>query len=435
VAPIRVAELFAGVGGFRIGLEEANRELGEERFKVVWSNQWEPGTKVQHASDAYVRAFGSEGHSNEDIAAVAVQSIPEVELLVGGFPCQDYSVAATLQRSGGLAGKKGVLWWEIHRILRDKQPRPKYILLENVDRLLKSPVKQRGRDFAVMLASLADLGYAVEWRVINAADYGMPQRRRRVFILGYLEGTALQRSMSDAVVPMDWLTEDGILARAFPVNAVDRLLAPEFAINGDLVEVSNNFNATALQSPFSAAGWMRNRNVVTTRLTPRYKGPVKTLSDVLEPEDAVPEEFFIGENLEDWKYLKGPKVLDRESKTTGHKYKYSEGGIAFPDHLDRPSRTVITGEGGRSPSRFKHVIETPSGRLRRLLPVELERLNMFPDHHTAGLPDTRRAFLMGNALVTGIVHRVATHLALEEVRLGAASERPASDSVLVASTD
>src|SRR5690606_22685049 len=215
--PIRVAELFAGVGGFRIGLEASNRELGFEAYRVVWSNQWEPATKVQHASDIYVRAFGPEGHSNEDIAKVPTEAVPEVDMVVGGFPCQDYSVATTLQKAGGLAGKKGVLWWEIHRILRDKVPPPKYLLLENVDRLLKSPSGQRGRDFAVMLASLADLGYAVEWRVINAADYGMPQRRRRVFILGYLEGTSVHARVAfeDAT---SWVVGSGVLAKAFPVE-------------------------------------------------------------------------------------------------------------------------------------------------------------------------------------------------------------------------
>lgn len=402
---IRVAELFAGVGGFRVGLERANREIGEERFQVVWSNQWEPSTKVQHASDVYVRAFGPEGHSNEDIASVPADAIPDVDLLVGGFPCQDYSVATTLQRSGGLAGKKGVLWWEIHRILRDKVPRPKYLLLENVDRLLKSPVQQRGRDFAVMLASLADLGYAVEWRVINAADYGMPQRRRRVFILGYLDGTALQSQLAAAVSPMAWLESDGVFGTAFPAASVGGVFAPSFSISGDLVEITGSFNADGRVSPFAEAGMMLGRAVHTTRVAPKYSGEVTTLGDVLVPEESVPEQFFLNGEFDSWEYLKGPKSLARMNQTTGHTYNYSEGGIAFPDPLDRPSRTIITGEGGVAPSRFKHVVKTDSGRLRRLVPVELERLNMFPDDHTSGVPESRRAFLMGNALVTGIVER------------------------------
>ena len=84
--------------------------------------------------------------------------------------------------------------------------------------------------------------------------------------------------------------------------------------------------------------------------------------------------------------------------------------MAFPDNPDMPSRTIITGEGGASPSRFKHVVKTAGGRYRRLTPIELERLNMFPDNHTAGASDMRRAFLMGNALVTGIVERIGVEL-------------------------
>ena len=105
-----------------------------------------------------------EEHSDKDIFNVPTSDIPDHDLLVGGFPCQDYSVATTLKNSKGLIGKKGVLWWAIHRILEEKgSKRPKYLFLENVDRLLKSPASQRGRDFAVMLKSLNDLGYAVEW--------------------------------------------------------------------------------------------------------------------------------------------------------------------------------------------------------------------------------------------------------------------------------
>ena len=172
---LKVCELFAGVGGFRLGLENTGH------YRVVWSNQWEPSTKMQHASLVYEARFGIENHSNVNIETVETKNIPDHDILVGGFPCQDYSVATSLKNSKGLIGKKGVLWWSIHRILTEKKNKPKYLFLENVDRLLKSPSTQRGRDFAIMLRSLSDLGYAVEWRVINAAEYGMPQRRRRVF--------------------------------------------------------------------------------------------------------------------------------------------------------------------------------------------------------------------------------------------------------------
>ena len=130
------------------------------------------------------------------------------------------------------------------------------------------------------------------------------------------------------------------------------------------------------------------------------------MGQIILPEQEVPEEFFITDtDLPRWQYLKGSKSEVRKS-AEGYEYKYSEGGMAFPDGLDKPSRTIITGEGGAGPSRFKHVIQTESGRYRRLTPIELERLNMFPDRHTEGASDMRRAFLMGNALVTGIVEKI-----------------------------
>ncbi len=388
---IRVVELFAGVGGFRVGLERAS-----DRFKTVWSNQWEPETKRQDASIIYAQRWGLEGHSNNDINTVPTEDIPQCDLLVGGFPCQDYSVATTLNRSGGIEGKKGVLWWQIYRILNEMEHKPQWLFFENVDRLLKSPATQRGRDFAIILASLSDLGYDVEWRVINAAEYGMPQRRRRTYIVGYRQPHPLTA---------DWVLTSGVFAQAFPV--ISDQTPRQFTIEGTLDRVSQDFNRIGPVHAFENAGYMSGRRVITVATQPVYNGPCLTLGDIVIDESEVPEEFFIPDDqLQKWQYLKGSKTLMRKN-AQGYEYRYSEGGMAFPDPLDRPSRTIITGEGGQGPSRFKHVVLTPSGRYRRLTPLELERLNMFPDHHTEGASDLRRAFLMGNALVTGVVEKVA----------------------------
>lgn len=400
---IKVVELFAGVGGFRIGLERAS-----EHFKTIWSNQWEPSTKRQDASIIYCRHFGVDGHSNEDIATIPTEEIPDCDLLCGGFPCQDYSVATTLQRSGGIEGKKGVLWWQIYRILKEKgDKRPDYLMLENVDRLLNSPAKQRGRDFAIILSSLSSLGYIVEWRVINAADYGMPQRRRRTYMVAYRQGTSLASQYEKLDNKYDWILRDGIMPQAFNCHEKDGK-TKFFDISDDIAEVSDNFNKGQKESPFKNSGVMADGKAYTLDTLPEYGGPYLTLGDVLVEERAVPGEFFISEDdLPKWEYQKGSKSLRRINKATGFEYNYSEGAMAFPDHLDRASRTIITGEGGAAPSRFKHIIKTESGRYRRLVPVELERLNMFPDNHTHGASDLRRAFLMGNALVTGVVENIA----------------------------
>lgn len=404
IGNIRVVELFAGVGGFRIGLEGASNV-----FKTIWSNQWEPSTVRQDASLVYVARFGQEGHSNKDINTVSTDDIPDHDLLVGGFPCQDYSVASTLSRSGGIEGKKGVLWWQIYRILKEKgDKRPEYIFFENVDRLLGSPAKQRGRDFAIILASLADLGYTVEWRVINAADYGMPQRRRRTYIVGFLDKSTISQQLDDIKT---WTLYDGILAKAFPFTMKDNTIS-SFEIKGDIKNVSDSFNKSGKDSPFGAAGTMRGRKVWSVDTVSNYDGPAMTLGGCLVDESMVSDEFFISETeLPRWEYEKGAKKINRVSKE-GYEYTFSEGPMAFPDSTDGPSRTIITGEGGSAPSRFKHVIKTPSGRYRRLIPLELERLNMFPDNHTyhPEVSDSRRAFLMGNALVCGIVKEIGKSL-------------------------
>lgn len=401
---IRVVELFAGVGGFRIGLEGAS-----DVYETIWNNQWEPSTVHQDASLVYRARFGSKGHSNQDINTVPTKDIPDHDLLVGGFPCQDYSVASTLSRSSGIEGKKGVLWWQIYRILNEKgEKRPNYLFFENVDRLLGSPAKQRGRDFAIILASLADLGYTVEWRVINAAEYGMPQRRRRTYIVGYREGCTVDRMIEG----LDkWMLYDGVLAKAFPFTKEEPSVS-EFDIEGTIEEVSDNFNKGQKSTPFGDAGIMRNRHVCSVDTQSVYEGTRMTLGGCLVDESLIPDDFFISENeVAKWQYEKGAKKIERTSKE-GFKYTFSEGGMAFPDYLDKPSRTIVTGEGGASASRFKHVVLTPSGRYRRLIPIELERLNMFPDNHTyhPKVSDERRAFLMGNALVCGVVREVGKSL-------------------------
>jgi DNA (cytosine-5)-methyltransferase 1 len=400
---IRTIELFAGVGGFRIGLEKASK-----KYKTVWSNQWEPSTKRQDASEIYIKQFGNSGHSNEDINLVKTKDIPDHDLLVGGFPCQDYSVATSLKNSLGLYGKKGVLWWQIYRILEEKgSKKPDYLFLENVDRLLSSPSKQRGRDMAVILSSLQKLEYIVEWRVINAADFGMPQRRRRVFILGYKKNSNIYNQIKQLTSPIDWVLESGTFASSFPISIKNGHQLSSFELSNDVKSVSDNFNTSKKLSPFENSGIMIGNKIYTIKTIPNYDDEFTTLGSILISDKEVPKAFYIdGNDIDKWQYLKGAKKESRINKAAGFEYNYSEGAMIFPDPLNKASRTIITGEGGPSASRFKHVVKTKSGKLRRLTPLELERLNMFPDNHTEGISDVKRAFLMGNALVTGVIEGI-----------------------------
>lgn len=435
-------ELFAGVGGFRLGLEGLGtpshpRNAG---YRVVWSNQWEPSTKRQHASEVYTSRWGSEGHNNEDIFAVVsdpakfaevVSATPDI--LVGGFPCQDYSVAKPAEMAAGIEGKKGVLWWAIQRSLKQLQEAGhpvKYLILENVDRLLKSPTANRGRDLAIILASLAELGYAVEWRVVDASDYGYPQRRKRVFLVGYHSSTATYCSAHNAATSgraENWLSNDGVLAHALPASPGTesgkkrRSELSSFDIGRNPLDAQAQYAAAAKGvSRFCSAGLMVNGTVWTVNMEPAATtvskaGMARTLGEVVAKTLDVPPEFFLEEDeVSQWKYLKGAKSAIRTTPA-GFEYKYSEGPMTFPDSLDRASRTIITAEGGRSPSRFKHVIESSNGRLRRLVPEELEELNGFPREFTklTGVTDTKRAFLMGNALVVGVVQAIGASLAVE----------------------
>ena len=533
--PYRVVELFAGVGGFRIGLESV---LKGKAFKVVWSNQYEPGSAKQWASRVYeykVPDTKDSKHSNKLVEdAIAAGEVPAHDVLVGGFPCQDYSVAKPNNQSKGIEGKKGVLWWSIYEIA--KKHKPEFLILENVDRLVKSPAKQRGRDFAIMLKCLADLGYVVEWRVINAAEYGMPQRRRRVFIVGYKAKEKLGQLRAEQT-PENVLLNDGVLARAFPVQTIKPSVALDddeeeseddlevqeqmdlfqeaswaparTIIEGDPHEITENFNkGNAKHDPFMNAGLMipgkgGKPSVWTAKVYPKHKGSRINLGDLLVPEDTVPEEFVIdSQSLKSWVYQKGNKTevrtnylttfthiqklfekigvqaklsntqkrawgkllaaywkdnltagkpINLADEETGKEvavawqliadtrfdYEFKEGPLPMPDPLDRPFRTIITSEGGSSPSRFKHVICrecaknwdnkakvldhdcVKAGKFRRLTPEELEQGNMFPAKHTryckldnkkTEVDAKHRAFFMGNALVVGIVEEIGKTL-------------------------
>ena len=408
-----VVELFAGVGGFRCGFNEVTYDGYEVTEKpnwdFVWVNQWEPSTKTQAAFDCYCERFGeSDSHVCKDINEITTEEIhiiPEHTLLVGGFPCQDYSVARSLSNEKGIEGKKGVLWWDIAKVLEARTP--PFVLLENVDRLLKSPSTQRGRDFGVMLRSFLDNGYAVEWRVINAAEYGFPQRRRRVFIFAYHESTNYFKKMVN-IPAKQIIYNEGIFASTFPISDTELGDGNEnISKYEDIVYISEEF-----KFPFLNAGCMINGDIHTYKVEPNYSGEYKTLGDILESN--VDEKYIISpEKLEKWKYLKGSKRIERK-KPNGETYCYSEGAIAFPDKLDVPARTMLTSES--TTNRSSHIIgiDEKNDIYRTLTPVETERIQMFPDNWTnvesKAMTERRRYFMMGNALVVGIVQKLGKYL-------------------------
>ena len=389
-----ICELFAGVGGFRLGFDRL-----ESGWKTTWFSQWEPGARTQWAHNCYVQHFGdspdlnNEFHTGEDISTMDKQAIPDHTLLVGGFPCQDYSVAHTLSSSHGIEGKKGVLWWQIRDTIIAKKP--PFCIFENVDRLLKSPAKQRGRDFGVILACLAQEGYSVEWRVVNAAQYGAAQRRRRTFIYAYKDNTVYGQKMSK--VPAESVIKaKGLMAKTFPIQNMGQLT--EAVISKDIVDVSDNFAFM-----FENAGYMHAGKIYTSRIAETEERAI-LLGEILQK--IVDEKYYIpSDKKAKWVYLKGAKKIPRTS-ANGHEYVFSEGPVAFPDPWDRPGRTMLTSES--TLNRSTHVVADPgTGELRLLTPVEAERLQGFDDDWTnTGMPDRMRYFCMGNALVVPMITRM-----------------------------
>ncbi|WP_281191089.1 DNA (cytosine-5-)-methyltransferase [Staphylococcus schleiferi] len=392
---INVVELFAGVGGFRLGLEQTKNQI----FDVNWANQWEPSRKVQHAFDCYNKRFSTGEHVNKDIAEVSDMEMAQTnaDMIVGGFPCQDYSVARTLNGELGIEGKKGVLFWQIIRFIQNTYP--KYLLLENVDRLLKSPSTQRGRDFAVMLSTLNELGYDVEWRVINAADYGNAQRRRRVFIFGYRQDLNYSNQISEELLE-DIVYKKGMFAQAFPIESEpNKNRIAQTRIWNNIVDVSDNF-----KFQFYNSGIMRNGKILTIDTIPKYE-KARMLQEIIE-ENVDASYSLSKEQIEKFRYLRGPKKIKRTTKE-GHEYYFSEGGMSETDSLDLPARTMLTSEG--SVNRSTHFLNIDD-TYRTLTPVEAERLNGFPDDWTDTMPDRMRFFCMGNALVVPIITRIGNQI-------------------------
>ena len=409
---LTVVELFAGVGGFRVGLndiksfDENDKAIENRNWKFVWANQFEPSTKAQPAYNCYCTRFGKEHTSNIDIQEEVAHLdedadyIPNHSLLVGGFPCQDYSVARSLSGEKGIEGKKGVLFWSIAKILHVKKP--PFVLLENVDRLLKSPSKQRGRDFGIMLRTFNDEGYDVEWRVINAAEYGARQRRRRTFIFAWRKDTKYAEAFSDMKIE-NIIAKEGLFARQFPINLIDTPIRTyDVTYYEDTVEMTEKFHAN-----FENTGCMVNGQVVTFKTEPQFKEPIPLKDTLLHNVD---KKFYLNDKQkEKFEYLKGSKRITR-TNAAGFTYNFSEGKIAYPENIDLPSRTMLTSEG--TVNRSSHVVaDLDTGEKRIITPVEAERLQHFPDNWTnTGMTDRQRYFMMGNALVTFIINTLEPRL-------------------------
>ena len=272
--------------------------------------------------------------------------------------------------------------------------------MENVDRLLKSPASQRGRDFGIMLRTFYDLGYNVEWRVINAAEYGCAQKRRRTFIFAWKRN--LNYNAISQNTPFQIMYNVGIFASNFPIerNQINKnKLNQDVDLRKykDTVEMTENFKCQ-----FYNTGVMINGIVNTLESIPIIE-PSIPLRKIREKREGLNEYFLTEIQIDKFKSLRKGKSVPR-TRPNGEPYTYSEGNMAFPDSLDSPGRTMLTSEA--SINRSTHVIKDwETNNLRFITPVEAERLQSFPKNWTnTGMPQKRRYFMMGNALVTQIIN-------------------------------
>lgn len=402
---IRVAEMFAGVGGFHLGLSRASSD-----FKVVWADQYEPMRKNQFAYNIYKNNFPKTNIVNEDISLIHKPGIPDMDLLVGGFPCQDYSVASTGAK--GIYGKKGVLWWDIIDVIEEKLPQ--FILLENVDRLLTSPginSLQPGRDFGMILRTLSDLGYGVTWKMINAADYGFPQKRRRTFIFAFREDTNFKKkvkniSKSNIEDIKEFIKSMPPLSNTLKNISIGEINQVDLTEFKNLVDFSDNF---LIQKAFKKTGFMIDGHVFMSDYQPKIVES-RTLESIIRPNEADEMLYLTPEKEKKFRELKGGFRTIKVSKT-GHEYPYGMGSIAFPDPLNKPARTIVTSE--HTISRMSHVIKDPgNGRLRLISPEEAEKINTFPCGWTSieNITYSNRYFTMGNALVVDLVKSIGIEI-------------------------
>lgn len=309
-------------------------ERTKDFYKVVWSNQWEPRESnkeddKQTANSVYIAKFGNDAHCPRDIEKVTseegMREIPELfDLLVGGFPCQDYSVAKPRNTSKGMKGPKGILWWRIYEILEARKPR--FVLLENVDLLVKSPSECRGRDFAIILKCLDELGYFVEWRVINAGDYGYIQRRRRTYIFAYKPNDKARSNL--AKLGKTTLQNDCLLNKVFAISDLSELEMYNFPTKVDSQELGKVYQSKRNLSPFKAAGIMANGKCISAdhevvkgeRTTQKLQDALLKKTEIKDDSELEPYRIRRKDLIKAWAYVKGRKDEVRRKLQPLEKY-------------------------------------------------------------------------------------------------------------------
>ena len=353
-------EPFCGVGGFRLGLERNGH-------KCVWANDID-----KYACKIYRKHFGKKELYEGDIRAVEPRTIPEADLLCAGFPCQSFSVAG---KQGGFKDPRGNLFFELCRIARAK--RIKYLFLENVRGLMSD---DGGRTFTTIKQSLYELGYDCQWQVCNSKNYGVPQNRKRVFVVGHLRGERRPQ--------------------VFPIqNSIEKIQRERDGESAGCISTKNQSG----QAQFDGG-----TTLITTALDANYhKGGLgrgqRTLVQI----------GTIGEDDEASRVY-DPNGIARTIKDGGGMgAKTGLYCVGTKRGQDRDGQRIYSSKGLYSSLKGntgeKDAVES-CGQIRRLTPTECERLQGFPDGWTEGLSDTQRYKCLGNAVTVNVIEAIGARL-------------------------
>jgi DNA (cytosine-5)-methyltransferase 1 len=408
---VKFIDLFSGVGGFRLGLERNG-------YTHVWSNDID-----DYANQIYTKNFGTENHHSGDVRGIDPKTIPNHDLLCAGFPCQSFSVAG--QRKG-FEDTRGTLFFEICRITEAKRPR--LLLLENVKGLL---YHDRGRTFSVILKSLEDLGYWWEYQVLNSLHFGVPQNRERVFIIGHLRGESTR-----AVFPI--LEGSGVFDETDEGTPCGDEVASALTTDyhkaplnrGESYIVENGLKVVDMKQMYREGTVREYDNVSPTISTPSGGQRIPLVYWKNSKEKVVYEERESSPSLKTQTDLvRQPLIVaDRSRAYRGggrnlespKKHTNTLTGVEKDNYVIQPLRFLNRNQknfdGHAMTIDTSHSTGLRKGdRIRKLTPLECERLQGFPDGWTEGVSDTRRYKALGNAVTVNVIYWIGKLILEAEV--------------------
>ena len=376
---MKFIDLFAGIGGFRYGLQKVEIESesssdhesgasqhGQRAFHCVWSNEWD-----KYANQIYKKHYGE--CDTRDIRTVDTKDIPDHDLLCAGFPCQSFSIAG---KRLGFEDTRGTMFFEIARIIRDKRPR--YFLLENVKGLLSH---DEGKTFQTILGVLSDLGYEYQWQVLNSKNFGVPQNRERVFIVGHLRETSRPE--------------------VFPIGE-------SYSISHQ-TKYAEQAGRSRISSTIDAR-YGSLRNAGETYL--HYIGGIRGKRDMwLKDNKQNSRNFSQGQRVYSSDGI--ASTIAGNAGGLGGKTGLYAIPVLTPDRMEkRQNGRRFKNDGDPAftlTSQDKHGVYDGLN-IRRLTPVECERLQGFPDNWTEGISDTQRYKCLGNAVTTLVITEIGKKL-------------------------